>query len=89
MGASSVKDMVSYAKTDTALWWHLTCNHYPPLPTSLLPVAKRAIAKANRGEYDAKVFMGKGKLTFRGRKSATVAELVESMHLQEFIEEQE
>jgi hypothetical protein len=70
---------------DQALTWHLTANHYPPLPLSILPVCKRAIEKANRGQWDAKVRLPEG-VSYRGAKLAPVWAVVEQHHLDAFVE---
>lgn len=36
----------------TAVSWHLTSNHYPPLPTFFIPVAVAAIHAAQNEDWD-------------------------------------
>ena len=67
-----------------ALIWHLQSNHYPPLPVELVPVAMRAIAKANKEQWHTKVLMPKG-ISFRGLKLAPVGDLIEALHLDSFL----
>lgn len=71
-----------------ALGWHLQYNHYPPLPKSLIGVAERAIDKANQGEWDAKLVLPKG-CTVNGRRTMTVGQVAEWLHLGDFISERE
>ena len=87
MGYTSAVSMKEHASQDVALYWHFSANHYPPLPTSLIPVAKRAIKKANRGEYDAKVSLrGTGVTHRRYGDLVPVRECVSAWHLDAFIE---
>ena len=68
-----------------ALHWHLQSNHYPPLPLSLVPVAIRAIRKANREQWHSKVRMPKG-IMFKGLVLAPVGDLIEALHLEDFLD---
>ena len=70
---------------NTALHWHLTSNHYPPLPTELISVAEKAIDLANEDDWDAEIEMPEG-IQFRNSDTATVQQIVASMHLEEFID---
>lgn len=38
-----------------ALSWHLTSNHYPPLPSFFIPVAEQAIDLARDEDWDAEI----------------------------------
>jgi hypothetical protein len=85
MGALQAAEMSKQADLDTALVWHLTSNHYPPLPLSILPCCKRAIAKAKKGQWDANIRLPKG-VTWRGQTSAPVHACIEGWHLQAWLE---
>jgi hypothetical protein len=74
------------AESDIALAWHLQSNHYPPLPAELVPVARRVIDKANRGDWDKRVRLPEG-VSYRGSRLAPVAACVEAWHLDAFLEE--
>lgn len=69
----------------TALHWHLTCNHYPPLPQELVQTAQQAVEAANAGEWDKELHLPPG-IALRGQQTATAALLVETMHLEAFLE---
>ncbi len=69
---------------NTALHWHLTSNHYPPLPTALIEVAEKAIDHANDGDWDAEIEMPEG-IQFRHQNTVTVSQAVETMHLDSFL----
>jgi hypothetical protein len=76
--------MQEVADLDTTLVWHLQYNHYPPVPRSMVGPCKRAIAKANRGEWDAKVRLPQG-VTYRGKSLAPVSAVIEQHHLDGFL----
>ena len=63
---------------------HLQSNHYPSLPLSLVPVALRAIRYANKEQWHKRVRMPKN-LSFRGMRLAPVGDLIESLHLEFFL----
>lgn len=67
-----------------ALSWHLTSNHYPPLPSVLVDVAVAALEAADDLDWNRSIDMPEG-LTFRDRDEATAGEVVESLHLDAFL----
>ena len=64
---------------------HLTSNHYPPLPESLVAVALRVVQRVNRGEWDQKILLPEG-TTWRGQSRAPLSECVEAWHLRSFLD---
>jgi len=85
MGNLAAMDMLNHTSMDTALYWHLTANHFPSIPTSMVAPCKRAIEKAARGQWDKKVRLPEG-VTYRGEKLAPVSAMVEQHHLDHFVE---
>lgn len=90
MGTGNAQTMNQQVKQgavdlDTALLWHLTSNHYPPVPAAMVPVAKKAIEHANLGEWDASVEFPKGWVV-NNLSRMEVSKIVEIMHLDAFIE---
>ena len=75
MGSLQASEMVQHG--DVGLRWHLTNNHYPPLPETLLPVVKRVIKHARRGAWDATVNLPSG-FTWKGKNYAPVSTCVEA-----------
>lgn len=74
---------------EAALEYHLTANHFPPIPRSVIPVAVKVIELANVGEFDADVELPDG-ITYRdGRSSAPVWACCEAWHLDAFLEPDE
>ena len=84
MGRLSAEDMIEHASFDQALAWHLKGNHYPPLPESLIPVAKIVIEKAKQGRWDAKVKLPEG-VSYQGKRMVPVSACVEAWHLDAFL----
>jgi hypothetical protein len=69
---------------ERALGWHLEANHYPPVPSEMIPVAVAAIRAAQDEEWEADIFLPDG-VTYRGRFAAPAFEIVETYHLESFI----
>lgn len=85
MGYTSALGMAKATDLETALSWHFTANHFPPLPTTLIPAAMQAIAMASDEEWDEAVELPEG-ITYKGQNTAPVAAMVEAWHLGAFID---
>lgn len=85
MGAASLAGMLEVGSRDQALQWHLSCNHFPPLPSGVFALAKRAIRYANKGKWDTRIDLG-AVCTFRGSRYAPVHECIRAWHLEQFVE---
>lgn len=84
MGRHAAMDMLNHASLDQALAWHFASNCYPPIPHILIPAAKRAIAKANRGDFNANIRLPAG-VSWRGKSLAPVSACIEGWYLGVFI----
>jgi hypothetical protein len=80
--AEAVKD--GDTNLSAALTYHLTANHYPPLPISLVPVAERVIELAQNEDWFAKVELPEG-ITYKGGTWALVTDCAQAWHLDAFI----
>ena len=67
---------------------HLTSNHYPPVPKSMVPICIEAIDLANDGFWDEMVKMPEG-VQYQGTDEAPVHAIVEQHHLEFWIIESE
>lgn len=85
MGRLAAEGMLEMAGFDAALDWHMKTNHYPPLPSSLIPVAKIVIEKAKQGRWDARVKLPEG-VSYQGKRIVPVSACVEAWHLDAFLE---
>lgn len=86
MGRLQAEEMKRLADLDTALSWHLQCNHYPPVPLSMLPACKAAITAYREEDYRRLIDLPKGVL-WRGQTQAPASAVVEGHHLDTFVEE--
>lgn len=87
MGANFAHDLASgeFGLTpEDAIRIHLTANHYPPVPTSMVSVCLEAIDLANEGEWDTTIELPEG-VEWRGQDNAPVYAIVEAHHLDAFI----
>ena len=90
MGAQGFKDLIDdgSCKLEAALLWHLRANHYPPVPSAMVKPAKLAIQYANRGKWNSNITLPPG-ILWRGKKVSPVSAIIESLHLDTFLDDQE
>jgi hypothetical protein len=74
----------SYLDLDAQLRWHLTYNHYPPVPLSMLHVCHQAIDAIIADDPDIEIDLPDG-ITYKGGDSAPAWALAENYHLDTFI----
>lgn len=62
LGADAFAEQVEEgnASLTAALHWHLTSNHFPPLPAFFVPVAQAAIEFGQNEEWDEEIELPKG-----------------------------
>ena len=75
---------------DAALEYHLTANHYPPVPTEMIPIAKRAIelgvlALDDATFIDEPIELPEGVTTGKGETSTPAHEVIRGLHLEPFV----
>lgn len=85
MGRFQLDEMREWADYDTALAWHLSSNHYPPIPSVMIAPCKVAIANASAGDWDARVELPEG-ILWRGESSCPTHALIEHAHLDGFLD---
>ncbi len=86
MGSLAAQDMVEWCPDlDVALEWHLRSNHFPPLPYGLIPIAKEAIALANKGEWDKEIDMH----GYHESPTLPVYLVIGAMHLDAWVKSEE
>jgi hypothetical protein len=90
LGAEAMNEVVNEGGTTLrqAISWHLSGNHYPPVPQYMVQVCLDAIDLANEGNYDEQVTLPEGTL-WRGNATAPVHAIVENFHLDAFLDERE
>lgn len=89
MGRSSLEGMLEMTDLDRALGWHLQSNHYPPVPSEMFPVAKDAIDAGNESDFDRLISLPEGVEYRDGRTEVEAWRIIESFHLDSFIEQDE
>jgi len=72
-------------KLENALSYHLTGNHFPPLPTSLIPCCIKAINNGNNGLWDKGIKLPVG-ITWKGKKTAPTRDCIQAWHLSFFLD---
>ena len=82
MGRLQAEELAANLPTEQALGLHLQCNHYPPVNSVFIPVARDAIDRANREDYDTVLKMPNG-------KSLSVSQIIEGLHLDCFLDQED
>jgi hypothetical protein len=87
MGSTFAMDLANNPDLtlERSLSIHLTGNHYPPVPVSMVDPCIAAINAAKAGEWDRLIDLPAG-IKWRGKDQAPVSALIEGHHLQFFIE---
>jgi len=78
---------IEYANMDLdqGLAIHLTSNHYPPVPVSMIDACKAAINAYWEEDYDRRVELPDGVL-WRGEKTAPARAIVDAHHLDAWVD---
>jgi len=72
-------------RLDSALHYHLTANHYPPVPVSMIDPCKAAIEAGNLEDWDLEIDLPAG-VFYRGEKTAPARAVIEQHHLEAFLD---
>ena len=84
MGRMSLEGMLEATDYDSALRWHLTNNHCPPVPLSMLEACKNAIEACNDDDGQRQIQLPEG-VSWRGHDTCTAWAIIEGHHLESFI----
>ena len=84
MGQQSLEGMLEVTDYDSALRWHLTSNHFPPVPLAMVEACKNAIQAVIDGMRDKEIQLP-GQTSWRGRDSAPAWAIIEGHHLESFL----
>ena len=74
---------------ETQLKYHLTGNHYPPIPTVMVQPCIEAIDAYYDKDYSRKIelpYLNEVQITWKGNTWTTASALVSHAHLEWFIE---
>lgn len=69
---------------ENALHYHLTGNHFPPIPAEMIPVAVIAIDNANADQWDDLIPLPLG-VTWKGNTCVPTRAVISEMHLDYFL----
>jgi len=85
MGRSTARDLANGDFTlRQALSIHLTSNHYPPVPKSMIDACIASIDACNEGDFERMVNLPAG-VSWRGALQAPASAIAEAHHLDEWI----
>ena len=85
MGSVQAAEMAELLDIESAIAWHLQSNHYPPVPTSMVPACIEAIDNAIAGDWMKMVEMPEG-VSYRGSRFAPTHAVIEQHHLDTWVE---
>ena len=90
MGRNFAADLASNPDLtlERSLSIHLTGNHYPPVPLSMVDPCIAAINAARSREWGRLIDLPAG-VSWRGKSQAPVSALIEGHHLECFIDPEE
>jgi hypothetical protein len=90
MGRLSAIEIMTEASIslEQQLDWHLTANHYPPVPSTMIQTCIEAIDEANDGNWSNWITLPDG-VSWQGLTTAPVYAIVEQHHLEPWIIESE
>ena len=76
------------AAIDLQISWHLSSNHYPPLPSTMVQPCIDAITAYNNGDPDEAITLPEG-VTFKDNPTAPAYEIIEAHHLGAWCQDRE
>lgn len=84
MGSLSAYDMAHYGSLRQGLTWHLTSNHYPPVPSSMVQVCVEAIEAFHDEDYDRTIHLPEG-VSWRNYSVVPAHVVVDEFHLDPWV----
>ena len=89
MGSNTAKDLAeNVIDIKQSISIHLTGNHYPQVPLTMVEPCIEAIYAASDGDWDRLIKLPSG-ITWKGQTSAPVSAIVEAHHLDVWINSEE
>jgi hypothetical protein len=85
MGHTTALDLAGQIHLDQGLAYHLTGNHYPPVPLAMVDPCKAAIDAFLDEDWDREIELP-DPITYKGRTTAPARAIVEQHHLEPFID---
>ena len=85
MGRLMAEEMAEVLDIDSALAWHLTSNHYPPVPVIMVEPCKEAIQACLENDWIRMITLPDGVL-YKNTNVAPAFQIVEQHHLHAWVE---
>ena len=70
------------------LSWHLTGNHYPPVPTSMIEPCIQAIEAVREYDFEREIALPE-EVLWRGREAAPAHAIVSAHHLEAWCDDED
>lgn len=88
MGAMTARDLAELGSENLrqSLEWHLTSNHYPPIPSSMIDPCIEAINAYREEDYQKLISLPEG-VGYKGLTVAPASAIVEAHHLESWLED--
>lgn len=87
MGNLQAREMAELGadNLEQSLTWHLTSNHFPPVPKSMVPICIKAIEAYAEEDYERLISLPEG-VGYQGLTVAPASAIVEQHHLDAWID---
>jgi hypothetical protein len=91
MGRANAEGMADamregYASLRQVIAWHLSANHYPPVPVAMIDPCIEAIEAGNEDDYDRPIPLPEG-ISWRDQDEAPAWAIIEGHHLGTFLDD--
>ncbi len=88
MGSLQATEMADLLPLEQAMAWHLGVNHFPPVPSEMIPVCIEAIEAVNDYDNDREIALPLG-TSWRGMATAPAYAIVQGHHLDPWVVREE
>ncbi len=85
MGSLQAAEMAELMQMEQAIAWHLSSNHYPPIPASMAKPCLDAIDAYWEDDIDREIQMPDG-ISYRGESTVAAREIIISCNLDAWLD---
>jgi hypothetical protein len=85
MGSLQAAEMAELVPMEQAIAWHLSSNHYPPIPASMAKPCLDAIDAYWEDDIDREIQMPDG-ISYRGETTVAAREIIISCNLDAWLD---
>lgn len=86
MGYTTAQELAEILDLESAIKLHLTANHYPPVPFSMVKPCIDALDAYYEDDFNKEIDMPEG-VTYKGRTTAPAYAIIEQHHLHAWLPE--